>query len=134
MLGKTPKIRSENAFTSSYLSCSCSSNFVTRMDNLTTARVEAANGAVEFTDAHGLRSMFGIGRSLAYQLVSEGAIRSISLRRKGNTRGKRLFNVASVREFLSKQRGDVAPALSERMRNAQKRSASARKNQQKGKA
>jgi hypothetical protein len=84
-------------------------------------------GAAEFVDAHSLRFMFGIGRSLAYQLLSEGAIRSISLRRKGNTRGKRLFEVATVREFLSKQDGDVSPAFSERMRNAQKRSAHARK-------
>ena len=73
---------------------------------------------MEFADAHGLRSMFGIGRSFAYQLLSDGAIRSISLRRKGNIRGKRLFNVASVREFLSKQCSDVTPAMSKQMRNA----------------
>jgi len=80
-------------------------------------------GPAEFVDAHSLRFMFGIGRSLVYQLLSEGAIRSISLRRKGNTRGKRLFDVATNREFLSKQDGDVAPAFPERMRNAQKQSA-----------
>ena len=97
------------------------------MDNdATTAAVEARNGAVEWADAHGLRSMFGIGRSLAYQLNSEGLIRSVSLRRKGNLRGKRLFNVESVRQFLSKQTGDVVPEISQQMRNAQRHSATAR--------
>jgi len=96
------------------------------MDNLTTSAIQAGSGPVEFTDAHGLREMFGIGRSLAYQLLGDGCIRSVSLRRKGNARGKRLFHVASVREFLGKQRGDVAPAMSKQMRNAQKRSANAR--------
>jgi hypothetical protein len=97
------------------------------MDDLTIATIKAVQGPAEFADAHTLRSLFGIGRSLAYQLNNEGLIRSVSLRRRGNIRGKRLFNVASVREFLSKQDGSVSPAFSERMRNAQKRSARARK-------
>ena len=67
----------------------------------TTALVTAspANGA-EFVDAHGLRTMFGIRRSLAYVLVADRKIRSVSLRRKGHLRGKRLFDVASVRAYL----------------------------------
>jgi hypothetical protein len=67
---------------------------------LTITPVAKACGAVEFTDTDGLRAMFGIKRSLAYQLLDTGDIRGVSLRRKGRTRGKRLFDVASVREYL----------------------------------
>jgi len=54
----------------------------------------------EFTDFHGLLELFGIRRSTAYHLVDEGAIKSLSLKGDGEKRGKRLFDVASVREFL----------------------------------
>ena len=57
----------------------------------------------EFLDAAGLHARFGIKRSLAYSLLSDRAIRGVSLRRRGHLRGKRLFDVASVREFLRGQ-------------------------------
>jgi hypothetical protein len=57
----------------------------------------------EFVDSHGLQAIFGIKRTLAYDLLSTGHIRSVSLRRPGHTRGKRLFLVKSVREFLNGQ-------------------------------
>lgn len=57
----------------------------------------------EFVDAPGLQARFGIKRSLAYTLLAEGAIRGVSLRRRGQLRGKRLFDVASVRQFLREQ-------------------------------
>jgi hypothetical protein len=67
----------------------------------TTAPVTASpvNDA-EFVDAPGLHLRFGIKRSLAYTLLSEGAIRGVSLRRHGSLKGKRLFDVASVRSYL----------------------------------
>jgi hypothetical protein len=67
---------------------------------VTTAPVVQACGAVEFVDVDGLRSMFGIKRSLAYELLGAGLIRGVSLRREGRTRGKRLFSVSSVRAYL----------------------------------
>jgi hypothetical protein len=68
---------------------------------LTIAPVAVSSGAdPEFVDVEGLRARFAIKRSLAYQLLHDGAIRGVSLRRKGRQRGKRLFCVASVREFL----------------------------------
>jgi hypothetical protein len=75
------------------------------MDNengLTIAPLAVSCGAVvpEFVDTEGLRVMFGVKRSLAYELLGAGLIRGVSLRRKGRTRGKRLFDVASVREYL----------------------------------
>jgi len=70
----------------------------------TTASVTAspANDA-EFVDVPGLYSRFGIRRSLAYALLGQGAIRGVSLRRRGQIRGKRLFDVASVRAYLNSQ-------------------------------
>jgi hypothetical protein len=57
----------------------------------------------EFLDAAGLQARFGIKRSLAYTLLADGSIKGVSLRRRGLLRGKRLFAVDSVREFLRSQ-------------------------------
>jgi hypothetical protein len=57
----------------------------------------------EFVDCRGLEAGWGIKRSLAYQLLNDGKIRGVSLRRRGRLRGKRLFDVASVRQFLHSQ-------------------------------
>jgi len=67
--------------------------------------VAHANGAQdpEFLDAAGLQARFGIKRSLAYVLLGDGAIKGVSLRRHGHARGKRLFDVASVRGYLASQ-------------------------------
>jgi hypothetical protein len=63
----------------------------------------------EFIDVAGMRSRFSIGRSLAYLLADEGLIRSVSLRRPGRLRGKKLFHVASVQEYLASLANDVSP-------------------------
>jgi hypothetical protein len=57
----------------------------------------------EFVDCRGLEAGFGIKRSLAYQLLADGKIIGVSLRRRNMRRGKRLFSVDSVREFLYSQ-------------------------------
>ena len=57
----------------------------------------------EFLDATGLQLRFGIKRSLAYALLADGAIQGVSLRRRNQTRGKRLFSVDSVRRYLREQ-------------------------------
>ena len=64
--------------------------------------VSPANDA-EFVDAPGLQSLFSIKRSLAYSLLGDGLIKGVSLRRRGRLRGKRLFDVASVRAYLESQ-------------------------------
>jgi hypothetical protein len=86
-----------------------------RITEKTTAPVSATPSHVagqdpEFVDCDGLRQRFGIKRSLAYELLHEGAIRGVSLRRRGAERGKRLFSVDSVRAFLREQmeHGDTA--------------------------
>lgn len=54
----------------------------------------------EFCRMGDLRKLFGITRSMAYLLIDEGKIKSVSLRRHGNAKGVRLVYVASVREYL----------------------------------
>ena len=57
----------------------------------------------EFLDARGVQARFSIRRSLLYELHNGGHIKSVSLRRRGQSRGKRLFSVDSIRQFLRKQ-------------------------------
>jgi hypothetical protein len=57
----------------------------------------------EYVDCKGLEAGFGIKAGLAYDLLASGDIEGVSLKRRGQQRGKRLFNVASVRAFLEKQ-------------------------------
>jgi hypothetical protein len=74
----------------------------------TTAPVSATPAYVagqdpEFLDARGVEGRFSIRRSLLYELHNGGHIKSVSLRRRGQSRGKRLFSVDSIRKFLAKQ-------------------------------
>lgn len=69
----------------------------------TTAAAKAWDIEPEFVDLDGLRRGFGIKRSLAYELLSEGLIKGVSLRRRNCVRGKRLFQVDSVRSYLNSQ-------------------------------
>ena len=54
----------------------------------------------EFVDAKGLRSLFGISRSHGYHLADTGLVKTVCLRKPGATRGKRLWQCQSVREYL----------------------------------
>jgi hypothetical protein len=55
----------------------------------------------EFVDSYGLKPGYGISRSLAYVLTQEGLIQSVSIRRPGCDRGKRLWRVASIKRYLN---------------------------------
>jgi hypothetical protein len=70
---------------------------------LSEAAAKASHVKPEFVDCRGLEAGWGIKRSLAYALLADGKIRGVSLRRRNQVRGKRLFSVDSVREFLRKQ-------------------------------
>ncbi len=70
---------------------------------LTEAAARASNVDPEFVDVPGLEARWGIKRSLAYALLNDGKIRGVSLRRRNQVRGKRLFEVDSVRAFLKSQ-------------------------------
>lgn len=62
----------------------------------------------EFLDVDQVRIYFGIKQSLLYRLLAERKIRAASIRQRGKTRGRRLFDVASIRAFLNAQ-VDVDP-------------------------
>lgn len=55
----------------------------------------------EFLDAKGVESYFGLKKAILYRLLSENQIRAVSIRKRGHTRGKRLFDVASIRTLLN---------------------------------
>lgn len=55
----------------------------------------------EFADADGVYAYFGLKISFLYQLLAENKIRAVSIRKRGATRGKRLFDCASIRAFLN---------------------------------
>jgi hypothetical protein len=57
----------------------------------------------EFCDSKQGRQLFGFTRSGLYGLASQGLIRSVSIRRPGAARGKRLWDCASIRAFLNKR-------------------------------
>jgi hypothetical protein len=62
--------------------------------------------------------MYGIKRSLAYELLKDGLIRGVTLRRPGTIRGKRLFNCNSIRAYLAKQPSDATPEMREKAQHA----------------
>jgi hypothetical protein len=70
---------------------------------LNEASSSASHVDPEFVDCKGLEAGWGIKRSLAYQLLADGKIQGVSLRRRNQIRGKRLFSVDSVRAFLREQ-------------------------------
>lgn len=41
-----------------------------------------------------------ISRSVLYELMRDGIVKSVSLRRRGNSRGSRRVNAESLREFM----------------------------------
>jgi hypothetical protein len=59
------------------------------------------SGQVEWIRPSQMPVIFGISRSVAYELLSAGKIRSIVLRKRGDGRGCRLINAHSVRRFLA---------------------------------
>ncbi len=57
----------------------------------------------EFGRFPDLENRFGLKRSLSYQLIADGKIRSVALKKKGARSGVRLIDLGSVREFLRSQ-------------------------------
>ena len=70
-------------------------------DKTTATIAPGASGAQpEFCRPGDMPRLFGIGRTYTYQLINEGKIKSISLRKRGTRFGVRLISCDSVREFL----------------------------------
>jgi len=75
------------------------------MNQKTAAQSPVASNApdAEFCDSAGAKLRFGLGRSYLYNLLADGAIKGVSLRKRGQVKGKRLWNVDSIRDYLNKQ-------------------------------
>jgi hypothetical protein len=65
-----------------------------------TPQSAAASSLPEFADHRTARALFGLSRSYLYKLAEERKIRSVSIRKPGAIRGRRLFNCASIRAFI----------------------------------
>lgn len=87
----------------------------------TTSPLEASADCIppEFVNHRGLRSGFGISRSQAYELSARGLVRTVCLRKPGSIRGKRLWEVASVRAYLNScvEENGVARATAQQHQN-----------------
>ena len=55
---------------------------------------------VEWVRPSDVRQRFGLGKSLLYQLIASGEVRSVSLRRKGKATGMRLVSAASLNAYI----------------------------------
>jgi hypothetical protein len=56
----------------------------------------------EFADYRGVYQLYGIKQSFLYQLWSTRKIRSVLIPGRGKTRGKRLYDCESIRQYLAK--------------------------------
>jgi hypothetical protein len=54
----------------------------------------------EFVGYADARMMFGLSRTHLYKLGIEGSVKTVSLRGRGTTRGRRLYSVDSIRAFI----------------------------------
>lgn len=68
--------------------------------SLSTLRADQMAGP-EFVGYKDARMMFGLSRTHLYKLGKEGLIRTVSLRGRGTTRGRRLYSVDSIRALLN---------------------------------
>jgi hypothetical protein len=84
------------------------------------------NGEVEWIGLNDLWR-FGLSRSTGYNLIEQGAIRSVNLRIKGTQSGRRLIDVLSLRDYLNSLSGKVDRKLSAKRRKAALASAKKRK-------
>lgn len=55
----------------------------------------------EFGRWRDVQRLFGIKRGTLYNLMAEGKVKSVVLRRKGNVHGCRLFHLESVSKYLN---------------------------------
>jgi len=58
------------------------------------------NAQIEFGRARDVQTISGIKRGLLHLLVSEGKIKSVFIRRKGNVHGTRYYSIPSVLAYM----------------------------------
>lgn len=79
---------------------------------VTSAPAQASNTdgiQPEFGRWRDVQRLFGIKRGTLYNLMAEGKIKSVVLRRRGNLHGCRLFHLESIRQYLNSLLEDQQP-------------------------
>ena len=56
----------------------------------------------EYGDARDVQRIFGLKEALLYLLDRDGQVKSVSIKGRGQSRGKRLYDFASIRALLGK--------------------------------
>jgi hypothetical protein len=69
---------------------------------------DTANLTLEFGRCQDLQRVFGLKRGSAYNLLAAGKIRGCVIRIKGQKSGLRLFDMASVRNYIRSQFGEAS--------------------------
>ncbi len=62
------------------------------------------------------QTLQGLRRGALYSLISDSEIESVSVRRKGHTRGRRLIVAESLRNYLRRLREEQNPTGKERVK------------------
>ena len=76
------------------------------MNAMTTAEVKVPNEPIkailpEFGRWKDVERLYGIKRGTLYNLLADGKVKSVSMRRKGNKNGCRLFYLPGISEYLN---------------------------------
>ena len=66
------------------------------MANATSTTIEKP----EWIDARRAKNLFGICKSALYVLKDEGKVKTSSLKKRGNSRGKRLFSYDDIKAHI----------------------------------
>lgn len=67
----------------------------------TTPAIAEGNLNPEFAGHAKIRDLFDLSRTHLHRLSTSGKIRSVCLRQRGKARGRRLYDVQSVRDYLT---------------------------------
>jgi len=90
------------------------SSYIEEMNNkgFTTRPVALGNCTdvmPEFGRFQDVQRLFGLKRPTVYNLIAEGLIKSVSLRRRGQMKGVRLIYLQSVSEYLHRLMDEQNP-------------------------
>jgi hypothetical protein len=79
----------------------CPAQVTTRDYTITPPAIAEGQLHPEFAGYKKIRELFDLSRTHLYRLSCEGRVRSVCLRERGKIRGRRLYDVQSVRNYLA---------------------------------
>ena len=74
---------------------------ITTTESISVASPNNVTTLPEFGRWRDVERHFGIKRGTLYNLMAEGKVKSVFLRRNGNVHGCRLFHLASVSQYIN---------------------------------